>query len=104
MSSGIAFTEEGGGTLDHTRLPTKIAQQQQQEQQQQCCCICGSMRVSQHNSGDRQLYRSQGPIKKAAVIIDRKPQRHSADKNCRTRVMVLLLVLLAGGRSVYLAL
>ena len=49
------WTEEGGGTLDHSRLPTKVALQQQRG-------ICDSMHVSQ-NSRDPQLYRSRGPIK-----------------------------------------
>ena len=36
-------TEAGAGTLDHARLPTKLALQQQQ-----CCRACGSMHAS-HN-------------------------------------------------------
>ena len=63
----------GAGTLDHTWLPTKIALQQQ------CRCTTCSMHIS--HIRDPQLYRSQGPIKKKLLLlINRKPQRYSADK------------------------
>ena len=84
-SSGMIFAEspkKGAGALDHNRLSTIIVLQQQQ----QWCCICDSMHVS-HNNRGHQLYRSQGPIKKAAIINinNRKPQQYSADNLPHTR-------------------